>query len=151
MLTIVGALYMYAENYSQIHSKNNDINDNLRKKSKTDRTRNLVKSSRSEGRFFSVRQRALIFASVLLASRLTSNSHSFAIVTFAIALFGVFPIFRHAVRLYSQKLHLVFTVLLFFLVWRMLNEIAYFLTVIYVVSIFIINIVAPGFFITIEP
>ena len=65
MLTIVGALYMYAENYSQIHSKNNDINDNLRKKSKTDRTRNLVKSSRSEGRFFSVRQRALIFASVL--------------------------------------------------------------------------------------
>ena len=35
VLTIVGALYMYAENYSQIHSKNNDINDNLRKKSKT--------------------------------------------------------------------------------------------------------------------
>lgn len=93
---------------------------------------------------------AAIFASVLLASRLTSNSHSFAIVTFAIALFGVFPIFRHAVRLYSQKLHLVFTVLLFFLVWRMLNEIAYFLTVIYVVSIFIINIVAPGFFISLQ-
>ena len=32
----------------------------------------------------------------------------------------------------------------------MLNEIAYFLTVIYVVSIFIINIVAPGFFISLQ-
>ena len=93
---------------------------------------------------------AAIFASVLLASRLTSNSHSFAIVTFAIALFGVFPIFRHAVRLYSEKLHLLFTIALFFLVWRMLNEIAYFLTVIYVTSIFTINIVAPGFFINLQ-
>ena len=93
---------------------------------------------------------AAIFASVLLASRLTSNSHSFAIVTFSIALFGVFPIFRHAVRMYSQNLHLIFTIALFFLVWRMLNEIAYFLTVIYVITILILNIVAPGFFINLQ-
>ena len=38
----------------------------MRKKSKTDRIRNLAKSSRGEGRTtFTVRQRALIFASVL--------------------------------------------------------------------------------------
>ena len=52
--------------------------------------------------------------------------------------------------MYSQNLHLIFTIALFFLVWRMLNEIAYFLTVIYVITILILNIVAPGFFINLQ-
>lgn len=93
---------------------------------------------------------AAIFASVLLASRLTSDSHSFAIVTFAIALFGVFPIFRHAVHLYSPLFHLGLTGLMFLVVWKMLASIAPFLVILFVATMGMITFAAPGLFIRLQ-
>lgn len=41
---------------------------------------------------------AAIFASVLLASRLPSNLHVFALISIAIEIFALFPILRHYIK-----------------------------------------------------
>eukprot|EP00158_Paraphelidium_tribonemae_P003206 Partr_v1_DN25954_c0_g1_i8_m68552 putative phosphatidylinositol glycan anchor biosynthesis, class C len=55
---------------------------------------------------------AAIFSSVLLASRLNSNTEVFGLMMFAIDMFALFPIFRRAVRNFSPALTIALSVLL---------------------------------------
>ncbi len=52
---------------------------------------------------------AALLSSVLLASRLSSNLHCFALMCLAVELFALSPIVRHMLRQYSQQAHLVLT------------------------------------------
>ncbi|PRP88314.1 hypothetical protein PROFUN_03423 [Planoprotostelium fungivorum] len=56
---------------------------------------------------------AATFAAVLLGSRLSSNLHVFALVSMAIIMFGLFPILRRSIRVYSIVFHQMLTVLMF--------------------------------------
>ena len=49
-------------------------------------------------RFPSISLNAAIFASVLLASRLPSNSHVFGLLSFAVSLFALYPILRRLIK-----------------------------------------------------
>jgi phosphatidylinositol glycan class C protein len=57
---------------------------------------------------------AALLTGMLLASRLSSNLHCFALMCFSLELFTLSPIVRHMLREYSESFHLVFTALLVF-------------------------------------
>lgn len=59
-----------------------------------------------------VSMNAAILCAVLLASRLSSDVHCFALMVFALELFVLTPILRHTILLYSETVHLVMTVIL---------------------------------------
>lgn len=59
-----------------------------------------------------VSMNAALLTAVLLASRLSSNLHCFALMCFALELFTLSPILRHMLREYSERAHLVFTTVL---------------------------------------
>lgn len=56
---------------------------------------------------------AAIFASVLLASRLSSNMHVFSLLAFAVEWFALFPILRRHFKSLSFHYHIVLTLALF--------------------------------------
>ena len=55
---------------------------------------------------------AALLTGVLLASRLSSNLHCFALMCFSLELFTLSPILRHMLREYSENIHLIFTTIL---------------------------------------
>jgi phosphatidylinositol N-acetylglucosaminyltransferase subunit C len=55
---------------------------------------------------------AALMASTVLASRLTSTTHVFSLTLFSIEVFGLFPVFRRALRHVSWEGHIALTVLL---------------------------------------
>jgi hypothetical protein len=59
-----------------------------------------------------VSMNAALLTAVLLASRLSSNLHCFALMCFALELFTLSPILRHMMREYSERGHLLFTTFL---------------------------------------
>ena len=59
-----------------------------------------------------VSMNAALLTAVLLASRLSSNLHCFALICFALELFTLSPILRHMFREYTERGHLLFTTLL---------------------------------------
>jgi len=64
---------------------------------------------------------AAIFASVLLASRLSLNQGAFCIVFLAVILFAVFPVFSHCLQVFAPKLvNLSVTGLLILTVYNLL-------------------------------
>jgi len=86
---------------------------------------------------------AAIFASVLLASRLPSNIHVFAIISIAIEMFALFPIMRHHLKLYSQELHNWLTCAMVCLTAGLFNQISTTVAVLYVSGILFITFVCP--------
>ena len=64
---------------------------------------------------------AALLTAVLLASRLSSNLHCFALMCFALELFTLSPILRHLMREYSERLHIIFTICLVFVVGIILS------------------------------
>jgi len=86
---------------------------------------------------------AAIFATVLLVSRMPTVFHVYAVICTGIELFALFPIFRHSLRLYSEKLNLVFSWLLALMVVLLSIPIGTVTTLVYVISILFITFVCP--------
>jgi len=86
---------------------------------------------------------AAIFATVLLVSRMPTVLHVYAVICAAIELFALFPIFRHSLKLYSEKLNLIFSWTLSFMVILLLMPIGTVITLVYVLSISFITFVCP--------
>jgi len=93
---------------------------------------------------------AVIFASVLLGSRLPSNLHVFVLISYAIELFALFPIMRHHLKIFSVELHLGLTLLLFVLTTGLLLGMSTFISIVYIISIISITFLGPSWLIFIQ-
>jgi len=86
---------------------------------------------------------AAIFATVLLTSRMPTVSHVYSVICTAIELFALFPIFRHSLKLYLEKLNLAFSWILAFMVVLLMVPLGTVITLVYVIAILFITFVCP--------
>lgn len=85
---------------------------------------------------------AAMFASICLASRLASASEAFALLTVATQIFVLFPILRQ-----ELNHHLMLTVILFILDFYFLKSVSFLVTVLFISSVGLINLVCPVLFV----
>jgi phosphatidylinositol glycan class C protein len=93
---------------------------------------------------------AAVFASVLLISRLPSSLHSFAILGLAFELFGLSPIVRRDLRLFSLDLHIALTGLMYVMTLCLLLPLSKALGIIYAIAIPFIVFASPAWLISIQ-
>ncbi|CAB4389669.1 phosphatidylinositol N-acetylglucosaminyltransferase [Rhizophagus irregularis] len=93
---------------------------------------------------------AAIFSSVLLASRLPSNSHVFGLMSFAIEWFALFPIFRRYIKSLSVEFNIALTCLLFMLATVLFLNISKTIVILYILGITFITFVCPFWLIWIQ-
>jgi len=86
---------------------------------------------------------AAIFASVLLSSRLESDVHVFAILSFAIELFALFPIMCHYLKAQSTLLSIVMTTCLFVGTSYQLVQISTLIGSVFILAILFITFACP--------
>ncbi|KAL1924086.1 uncharacterized protein VTP21DRAFT_7121 [Calcarisporiella thermophila] len=98
----------------------------------------------------SVSTNAAIFASVLLASRLTSDLAVFAFMAFAIEWFALFSIFRRLVKNLSLVGNVILTLLLFITATVLFATISSVVVVLYVAAILFITFGCPFWLIQIQ-
>ncbi|RUS22824.1 phosphatidylinositol N-acetylglucosaminyltransferase-domain-containing protein [Endogone sp. FLAS-F59071] len=99
---------------------------------------------------------AAIFASVLLASRLDTNSHVFGLMSFAVEWFALFPIFRRYLKVRSVNRSLTFkgnvtlTILLFLLATALFIPISKAVTILNILGSAFITFCCPYWLIWIQ-
>ncbi|KAG9286701.1 hypothetical protein G9A89_012251 [Geosiphon pyriformis] len=93
---------------------------------------------------------AAIFASVLLASRLPSNSHVFGLMSFAVEWFALFPIFRRYTKSLSANFNIALTCLLFLLATALFLHISKAIVILYISGITFITFCCPFWLIWIQ-
>lgn len=86
---------------------------------------------------------AAIFASLMLASRLPTSNHAFAIIISAITLFALFPMlayqFKNRSNLISSALAVFMVVVAFFLLYTLSTTFC----VVYILTVIFITFIAP--------
>ncbi|PJF19564.1 Gpi2p [Paramicrosporidium saccamoebae] len=98
----------------------------------------------------SVALNAAIFASVMLASRLSSSAHVFGLMTLSVLWFALFPVLRRAVFLYDHRLDLLMSIILMVLAGSMLAAVGPVFLALYVVSLLVGTIVCPAIFVYLQ-
>ena len=93
---------------------------------------------------------AAMFASVLLASRLNSNSRSFALLGLSIELFALSPVARHALKQASEVAHTSLTAVLVAFVTMLLYLQSLAVTVLFCTAIVFIVFVSPALFVFVQ-
>jgi phosphatidylinositol glycan class C protein len=93
---------------------------------------------------------AAIFASVLLASRLSTRLHVFALITLALEWFALFPILRRFLRRVSMAYFVYLTLLLFATTVILYSRISVAVVVVYTSSMAFITFVCPFWLIWIQ-
>uniref|UniRef100_A0A7S1G7J0 Phosphatidylinositol N-acetylglucosaminyltransferase n=1 Tax=Bicosoecida sp. CB-2014 TaxID=1486930 RepID=A0A7S1G7J0_9STRA len=93
---------------------------------------------------------AAMFASVLLASRLSSTSQVFALLGLSIELFALFPIASRAVRLRSEEAHLAFTAVFGACAAYLLFHTSAIIAWVYLGFVVVITLVAPLLLISVQ-
>lgn len=93
---------------------------------------------------------ATIFASVLLASRLSSNLHVFGLMSFAVEWFALFPIFRRYFRNVSFQYDVALSMVLFVLSVSLFFRISKAVVIIYVSAMAFITFMCPFWLIWIQ-
>lgn len=86
---------------------------------------------------------AAMFASVLLASRLPSTLHVFAVVALSIELFALFPIMRRCILVRSKRAYLSFTFGLFVLAGALLASLSTVVAYVFLLGVAFITLGAP--------
>lgn len=86
---------------------------------------------------------AAVFASVLLASRLPSSGHVFAIMLLAFEVFAGFPMVARSIKLYSDKAHIYFTSVVILITFFALLNALLTLAIVYALSVFFIAVISP--------
>uniref|UniRef100_A0A6B2LAJ9 Phosphatidylinositol N-acetylglucosaminyltransferase subunit C n=1 Tax=Arcella intermedia TaxID=1963864 RepID=A0A6B2LAJ9_9EUKA len=86
---------------------------------------------------------AAIFGSVLLVSRLPSFLDVYSVICVAIELFALFPIFRRALKVYSDRWNLIVTWCMNGATVVLLFQVSTVVTLIYILSILFITFVCP--------
>ncbi|KAJ5068386.1 phosphatidylinositol n-acetylglucosaminyltransferase subunit c [Anaeramoeba ignava] len=89
---------------------------------------------------------AAIFASVILASRLDSDMLVFAFVSFAIEIFGFFPVIRHMAYKLSFKIHFLLTFLMCFGTFVSIYVFNRFFSFLFVGVLLMMSVFIPGIF-----
>jgi len=85
----------------------------------------------------------VMFASVLLGSRLPSNMHAFVLISIAIEMFALFPIMRHYLKKYSVMCHNSLTAFMALLTFILFFPISTTVAVLYGLSMLFISIGCP--------
>ncbi|KAJ1966850.1 glycosylphosphatidylinositol anchor biosynthesis [Dispira parvispora] len=98
----------------------------------------------------SIALNAAIFACVLLASRLSSNLHVFAFMSFALGWFALFPIFRRHLKRRLPKAHLTQTGLLVGTAFALFWPITRTLAILYILGVFCLTFLCPIWLIWIQ-
>eukprot|EP00898_Chlorokybus_atmophyticus_P006717 jgi/Chlat1/7046/Chrsp56S06717 len=93
---------------------------------------------------------AAIVASVLMASRLPSHRHVFALILFSLELFILFPILCHHIKCVSPTLHLVISSVMAIGTAVLLLPLSQLLTTLYAVVIAFVTFVCPFWLIRIQ-
>ncbi|KAJ1660428.1 glycosylphosphatidylinositol anchor biosynthesis [Dispira simplex] len=98
----------------------------------------------------SIALNAAIFACVLLASRLSSNLHVFAFMSFALEWFALFPIFRRHLKRRLPKAHLTQTGILVGVAFALFWPITRTLAILYILGVFCLTFLCPIWLIWIQ-
>ncbi|KAL6072763.1 putative Phosphatidylinositol Nacetylglucosaminyltransferase subunit c [Balamuthia mandrillaris] len=86
---------------------------------------------------------AAIFLSVLMASRLSTSTHVFALLIAAVQIFAISPIIRHHIKRYAFWLHVSLTVITFILAAGFLLQVSKAAGIAYVLFILFVSFVCP--------
>ncbi|TPX48885.1 phosphatidylinositol N-acetylglucosaminyltransferase [Synchytrium endobioticum] len=98
----------------------------------------------------SVSINAAIFASVLLASRLSSSLHVFALMLTSIKLFALLPAFRRVVRRQSGMLNVALTSMMIMVSVLMLTSLSIPIALMYLMTLAFVTFLGPGILIRIH-
>ncbi|KAI9230566.1 MAG: phosphatidylinositol N-acetylglucosaminyltransferase-domain-containing protein [Piptocephalis tieghemiana] len=98
----------------------------------------------------SVSTNAAIMASVMLASRLPSNTHVFALIAFAIEWFALFPILRRHLRTLGSQYFIGVTILLLLACVILLSLIAPVAVTIYLLSAAFVAFICPWLLVSLQ-
>lgn len=90
---------------------------------------------------------AAIFGAVCLASRLSSTTHAFTLLTSAAGIFVLAPFMRKTIQKVSSKVQAVVTVLLTILALLAVGSFSYICAILFTLLIFFINFICPFGFI----
>lgn len=93
---------------------------------------------------------ASIVASLLIASRLPSRLHVFAIVLFSLQVFLFAPLVTYCIRKYSFRLHLLLSFSLMFLTLSLIHSFHRLLFVLFLFILAFVNVVCPYWLIRIQ-
>lgn len=86
---------------------------------------------------------ASIFSSVLLASRLSSSLHVFALILFSFEVFAGFPVVSRSVKHHSNTSHIIFNLFIILVTLGGLFHLSSTLGIIYIGSLLFINVISP--------
>lgn len=93
---------------------------------------------------------AAVFATVLLVSRLQTSMHAFAILCLSFEIFGLSPIVRHDLKMFSNNVHVALTALLYLMSTFLLVPLSMPLAIIFFLGIPSIIFGSPAWLIAIQ-
>lgn len=79
----------------------------------------------------------------MLASRLQSFEHSFAIIAFSIILFALYPFISNSLKRKHPNLSLILTISIIIIVILLIAHLSFILAIIYIITTLFITFVSP--------